>query len=303
MMKISIPATSANLGSGFDCAGIALNLYNEVYIGQDEPFSIESLDSTKVPNDKDNLIYQSAKVLFDKFDKAVPEFSIKQVNNIPMERGLGSSAACIVAGLVAANEIMGKPCDTNGLLDIAARIEGHPDNVAPAFLGGMAAAAIGEQNLFSARFDIREDISFVAFIPPFPLKTSLARSVMPETVPMKDALFNVSRCSLLCSAFALGKYDLLTEATKDAIHQPYRLGLIPGASEIFEISNSLGAYATFISGAGSTILSIIKTSDRNYKQKINDLIAKNEKTKDFEIKHLLSDNIGATVEKIDKIQY
>ncbi len=302
MIKISVPATSANLGSGFDCAGIALNLYNEVYIEQDQPFSVTSLDNTEVPKGKDNLIYQSAKMLYDKFDKPVPDFSIKQTNNIPMERGLGSSAACIVAGLIGANEMMGKPCDTNELLNIAARIEGHPDNVAPAFLGGMAAAAIGEQNLYSARFDIREDISFVAFIPPFPLKTSLARSVMPETIPMKDALFNISRCSLLCSAFALGKYDLLTEATKDAVHQPYRLDLIPGARQLFEISNNLGAYATFISGAGSTILSIIKTNDRNYKAKIEQAINQNEQTKVFKVVPLLSDNVGATVERIDKIQ-
>ena len=301
MYKITVPATSANIGSGFDSSGVALRLYNTVYFEINDGIDILSLDDTPVPEDSDNLIYKAAKRLFDIAGKSLDGLMLRQRNNIPMTRGLGSSSACIVAGLLGANALLGKEYSRSELMNIAAGMEGHPDNVIPAFSGGFSTSVIGaDESVMTARFDIEQALQFVVFIPPFELSTSVAREVIPKTVSHKDAVYNLSRSGLLTAAFAAKDYRLLREAAKDRLHQPYRLSLIDGAAELLELSDSLGALATYISGAGSAIMAIVSADNTVYKRIIESEMRKNPKTRQFEALWLTADNTGAVIESIDE---
>lgn len=298
--KIVVPATSANIGSGFDCTGLALNLYNTVYIDTydivDNNVDIMSLDNVEVPTDEDNLIYRTIEQYFNYFGESVPGILIRQKNDIPIARGLGSSSACIVAGLLGANAILKDVCDRKKLLDMAAEIEGHPDNVAPAFLGGFSSSVISDKKVFSERFEVEESLRFFAFIPPHELETSVARSVIPRKIDHCDAVFNLSRSALLTAAFAKKDYSLLKIAVEDRLHQPYRIDMISGAKEIFKIADSLGSIGTFISGAGSSIMAIVSGDNESFMNEAERLILLNESTRDYIIKSLKVDNVGARIE-------
>lgn len=257
-MKIRIPATSANIGSGFDALGIALTMYNEVEIAESDQWEITSLDDIAVPTGEDNLIVQSALRLYRECGKPMPKgFRIAQTNVIPMARGLGSSSACVAAGLLGANYLLGKPLGREELVNIACAIEGHPDNVTPALLGGLTSAAVENGRVYAVTLHVADKFRFAAFIPDFELKTSMARSILPVSVPREDAVYNLSRSALMAGSLATGNVENLRVAVQDKLHQPYRLGLIPGAEDIFALSYEYGSYATYISGAGPTVMSII----------------------------------------------
>ena len=257
-MKIRIPATSANIGSGFDALGIALTMYNEVDIEENDRLEITSLDGVEVPTTEDNLIFQSAMRLYRECGKPAPKgFKIAQSNVVPMARGLGSSSACVAAGLIGANYLLGKPLSREELVNIACAIEGHPDNVTPALLGGLTSAAVENGRVYAVTLHVADKFRFAAFIPDFELKTSLARSILPVSVPREDAVYNLSRSALMAGSLATGNVENLRVAVQDKLHQPYRLGLIPGAEDIFALSYEYGSYATYISGAGPTVMSII----------------------------------------------
>lgn len=256
MIKIRIPASTANLGSGFDSLGIALNLYNYVEMEPAEGCFISSADGSEIPTGEDNLIYSSAKKVFEKAKVPFTGLKIIEENNVPFARGLGSSSACIVGGVFGANEILGNPFTKDELLSIAAEIEGHPDNVSPALLGGFTANAMEENKVCYVKAEVPEKLFFAAFVPPFELKTADARAVMPKEVSVKDAVYNLSRSSLITASFLSGKFENLKTGSEDKIHQPFRLPLIPGGSEIIEKSYENGALAAYISGAGSTMMAI-----------------------------------------------
>ena len=256
MIKIRIPASTANLGSGFDSLGIALNLYNYVEMEPAEGCFISSADGSEIPTGEDNLIYSSAKKIFEKAKVPFTGLKIIEENNVPFARGLGSSSACIVGGVFGANEILGNPFTKDELLSIAAEIEGHPDNVSPALLGGFTANAMEENKVCYVKTEVPEKLFFAAFVPPFELKTADARAVMPKEVSVKDAVYNLSRSALITASFLSGKFENLKTGSEDKIHQPFRLPLIPGGSEIIEKSYENGALAAYISGAGSTMMAI-----------------------------------------------
>lgn len=257
-MKIRVPATSANIGSGFDALGIALTMYNEVEIEESDTLEICSLDGVEIPTDSDNLIYQSACRLYNECGKPAPKgFKISQSNVVPMARGLGSSSACVAAGLLGANYLLGKPLSREELVNIACSIEGHPDNVTPALLGGLTVAAVEDGMVYAVTLHVADKFRFAAFIPDFELKTSVARSILPQAVTRDDAVYNLSRSALMAGSLATGNVDNLHIAVQDKLHQPYRLGLIPGAEDIFKLSYEYGSFATYISGAGPTVMSII----------------------------------------------
>ena len=258
MIKIKIPASTANLGSGFDSIGAALDLYNIVSAEEYDGCDISSSDGSSVPNDEENLIYKSAKKLYEICGKPFYGLKIIETNNIPMARGLGSSSACIVGGLAAANELCKRPLNKDELLGIAAETEGHPDNVAPALLGGLTVCAMENEKVFYTKCELKSELKFCAFVPDFELKTADARAVLPKETGLGDAVFNISRAALLASSFALGKYENFREGTKDRLHQPFRLPLIPGSENIINSSLENGARASYISGAGSTIMAIYK---------------------------------------------
>lgn len=257
MIRIQVPATSANLGSGFDALGIALTLYNQVWMEESDSVDITCRDDVVVPKDESNLIFWAAKRVYERCGRKLPGLRIVQLNNIPIARGLGSSSACIVAGILGANRLLGSPLSSQDLINLAAEIEGHPDNTTPAIEGGLAASAIEAGRVYSVSVPVSEKIRFVLFIPPFELKTEKARSVLPQQYSREDAVYNLSRSALMIASLFSGRLENLRVAVQDRIHQPYRAGLIENLDTVFRFSYELGSLGTYVSGAGPTIISLI----------------------------------------------
>lgn len=268
MIKIRIPATSANLGAGFDALGLALSFYNYVEMEESDRLEISSADDIAVPTDESNLIYVSAKDLFEVCGKKLEGLKLRQTNNIPMARGLGSSSACIVAGLVGANTLLGNPLTTDDLVDLAAQIEGHPDNTAPALLGGIVTAVFDGRKVHWVKQEVFTKLKFAALIPDFELKTEKARACLPKEVSHKDAVYNLSRAALFSASLLTGKFENLRTAVHDKLHQPYRMELIPNCREVFDIAYTHGAYGVFISGAGPTIMAIADENNEFFEGKM-----------------------------------
>lgn len=294
MIKIQVPATSANLGAGFDSLGLAVNLYNYVSIGEHDSIDITTSDGSSVPAGEENLVYFSAKYLYDLCGKKLPGLRIIQENNIPMTRGLGSSSACIIAGLYGANILLGSPFNTDELVNIAAKIEGHPDNTTPALLGGIVTAVYNGDDVYWVKQEIYRHLDFFAIVPDFELSTALARKCLPETVSHLDARYNLSRAALFSASLLQGKYENIKIAVNDKLHQPYRLSLIAHAEEVFDKTYGLGAYGTYISGAGPTIMSIVSSANKNFETAVRhylDSIGLNQ----WKIYRLSIDNQGTRV--------
>lgn len=295
-VKILVPATSANVGAGFDALGLALSLHNTVTMEEWDKLDIMASDGSLVPTGTSNLIYRSAKAVYEQLGKPIKGLRIRQENPIPMARGLGSSSACIVAGILGANALLGSPLTKRQMLTLATSIEGHPDNVAPAMLGGFVSSVFDEGQVFTARKEINEELAFAAFIPNFKLLTEKARAALPKTVDRADAVYNLSRAALATAAFCDGDYELLKVATKDALHQQYRLPLIPGGERIFELAWDLGAYAVYISGAGPTIMAVVHRDNSDFFGRAEELLAETPETLAFSLRRMLADNTGAVVE-------
>lgn len=263
MIRIQVPATSANLGSGFDSLGIALTLYNQVWMEEDDGIFISSRDAMPVPTGADNLIYWAAEQLYNECGAKLPGLRIEQQSDIPMTRGLGSSSACIVAGLLGANRLLGNPFDQHELVNLANRLEGHPDNTTPALLGGLVASAVENRRVYSVSVPVAPKISFAVLIPPFELKTEIARGVLPEQVPRQNAVYNLSRSALMTASLFSGNFENLRVAVQDTLHQPYRAHFIPGMEQVFRLTYELGSYGTYISGAGPSIIAIIPDDEED----------------------------------------
>jgi homoserine kinase len=296
MIEIIVPATTANVGPGFDCLGIALNLYNKFYFEEiDKGLIIEGCEN-KYKNEN-NLVYSSMKYFFDKVKPAKVPSGVKIIieDNIPICRGLGSSATCIVAGVMAADALSESNLSKDKLLKIACEIEGHPDNVAPAIFGNMMVCISDGDNLHYDVVRVPEELKFCAFIPEFKLSTEQARNVLPTEVSHVDAVFNVGRVSMLISALLNKNFELLKIACQDKLHQEYRGTLIKGYDNIIDHANDIGALGVFISGSGSTIMSLI-LEDENFKNNMNSYLSKSDSK--WDIKDLNCDLNGAVVNYI-----
>lgn len=277
-MKVSykVPATTANLGPGFDCLGMALPIYNivtieetvmpstgiEINVLQDVE-SEELLELNNIPEDKNNLVYKAVEMLYNLVGQDASELKINIKANIPIARGLGSSAAVIVGGLLAANELLGFPADEAALLSIATEAEGHPDNVVPAILGGLVMSSMEEDgSVVYRKLNWSKDWYITVCVPDFELATNISRSVLPEKVPMEDASFNSRRLAMLVHAIDTKDEKLLKLALDDRLHQPYREKLIPGFKEIKEaLKHEEDVLGTVISGAGPSVIIISKKSN------------------------------------------
>ncbi|MCI9354587.1 MAG: homoserine kinase [Firmicutes bacterium] len=260
MMHIKVPATSANMGPGFDSIGVALQLYNHLWFEQiDEGLEIiiKRKHEIEIPTDKNNLIYKTMVDFFAETGNVMPPVRLIQEDYIPMIRGLGSSAACIVAGLLAANHLSGCHYSREKLAQIAAKIEGHPDNSNPALFGGMVVGATDYNEMRHVRLDLPNDLVFAIMVPNFPVSTHDARRVLPSTYDRSDAVFNASRAALLVASIYSGNYENLSMAMQDSIHQPYRSQLIPDMERIFKAAKNYGALGAYLSGAGSTLMAVL----------------------------------------------
>lgn len=266
-MRVRVPATSANLGPGFDALGLALQLYNHVTIGPAEGGADAAVTTGEgagtLSSDADNIAVIAARTLLRELNAPASPFRLQLENSIPLSRGLGSSAAARAGALVAANQwarVQGwGSLTTSQLVSLATRLEGHPDNVAAALLGGLvASAAIGgegtEVSAVAARVPVPRFPSLVVFIPSTELATKTARAVLPDAVFRADATFNVARASLLVAALAAERWDLLPEALQDKLHQEHRAVLMPGYHALVRAALEVGAYGATLSGAGPSVL-------------------------------------------------
>jgi homoserine kinase len=254
-MKVKVPATTANLGPGFDTLGMALEIYNYIEVQTKDKgldISIKGAGKDNLPVDKNNLIYQAMESVFLKADVSPPGLKLNFINRIPLARGLGSSAAAIVGGLTAANELIGEKFSTQQLLNLAMEFEQHPDNITPALLGGLVVSTLQEGEILYKKIAV-PDIKVVVCIPDFELSTAKAREVLPEKVDFDDAVFNVSRTGLLLTGFLTQDYELVSKALDDRLHQCYRASLIPGFKDIVASLKDKVLGVT-LSGAGPTVV-------------------------------------------------
>lgn len=260
MIKVKVPATTANMGPGFDSIGMALQIYNITY-AEEISSGLEIIiqeGNNEIPTDKRNLIYQTILKFYKIINQPAPGIRLIQQDHIPHTRGLGSSAACIVAGLHIANAMSHSFFSKEELVQIAAQLEGHPDNTTPAILGGMTIGAMDEKDMKYVKVKVAENIHFAVMIPDFTLSTELARSVLPKEISLADGVFNSSRAALLAASMITGDFDNLPMAMQDRFHEPYRQQLIPNMSKIVEEAHKHGAKGVFLSGAGPTLIAVIK---------------------------------------------
>ncbi|WP_448584461.1 homoserine kinase [Thermocrinis sp.] len=252
---LRVPASTSNLGSGFDTFGLALNLYNYFTAELSDRWSFEIEGEGKnLPKGEENLFAKVYVRACEVFGVKPSPLKVRMVNHIPTARGLGSSATAIVSALKFWEFFQGKELSVEEKLKVAFEFEPHPDNLLPALLGGFLVCAV-DKEVFYQKLDFPEDIRIVVCIPDFELSTKKAREVLRSEIPLKDAIYNIQRASLLVSSLCKRSYQSLKEAVKDRLHQPYRKELIPGFEDVVESAYSSGALAVFLSGAGPTVAS------------------------------------------------
>ena len=298
-VTVSVPATTANLGVGFDCIGAALTMANRfefMAVDTDRKLviAVDGKEAYKVGTDENNLIYQSFIRLYQKIGRTPPNLKIKINLGVPLSRGLGSSATAIVGGLLGANNLAGNPLSRDELMKMAIAIEGHPDNVVPALLGNCQLSVADGDKWQICSIPWHQEIVPVVAIPDFELSTEQARSVLPDSYSRVDAIFNISRMGMLQRALATNNVKWLSTALTDKIHQPYRQKLIAGYEQLHDSAVSAGAYGMVISGAGPTLLAL--THSDAAKQVINSMTAAWAKLGiDSVVRSLALDTVGARV--------
>ena len=264
LVRVKAPATTANMGPGYDCLGMALDVWNTIEIevlDSGEPVvEVTGEGAGELGTGRDNLVYRSMEFLFQDAEQEMPLVRIRCDNAIPLARGMGSSAAAIAGGLVAANAICSQDYTPNDLLEMAATIEGHPDNVAAAVLGGMQLVISDKteegSRLYTVPINVPPGLHAVVFVPQVRITTEDARAVLPEKVIMADAVHNMGRVGLLVASMATNHPEYLAIATQDLLHQPYRQPLFPAMKVIFKAALDAGALGVFLSGSGSTVLAL-----------------------------------------------
>ncbi len=298
MVTVKVPATSANMGSGFDSVGIALQLYNTISAEEtDGTLNIEVVDESAryIPVNERNLVYRAMMSAFERLGYRAKGLHIIQKNHIPVTRGLGSSSACIVGGIMAANRIAKGNMTKQDIINLASYLEGHPDNVTPAVTGGMA-VAVKNRGIKYLDFPINnEKLSFAVYVPNFSLRTKVARAALPELLSYRDASYNIGRSAMLTGAMLTENYELLATALQDRMHQYYRKRLIGGSSKIFYEAEKCGAIGTYISGSGSALVSVVlKENESQFYLQMNKYITNNFRNWQFEFVPV--DNTGAVYE-------
>ena len=263
-VTVTVPATTANIGPGFDCLGAAFTLYNRFHftpftpLSDSKPFqiTIEGIEAARVNSGASNLVYRAYLRCYERIGKPAPPVHIRIVLGVPLSRGLGSSSTAIVGGIVAANALAGSPLSKSALVAIANEIEGHPDNVVPALLGGAQLAAVAKGRLQVCDLPWHESVVPVVIIPEFEVSTADARRVLPARYSRADAIFNASHIALLLRGIATGNGDWISGGMGDRLHQPYRKKLIPGYSDVHRAALKAGAWGLVISGSGPTLLAL-----------------------------------------------
>ena len=266
MIKIRVPATTANLGSGFDCLGLALKLYLNLEIEETEEnlvieYQGEGAEKFSLKKKEETLIWKSINLVLKKIHKDIHKkgLKIKVLNKIPITRGLGSSASAIIGGIVGAARLYGIDLTNQEMLGLALSLEGHMDNIVPALIGGLTLAyKTGQGEIKWARIKTPLDLRIVLAVPEFTLNTKEMRKVLPQKVTLSQAIFNLSRSALLVNALQNSDWEVLVEAMEDRLHQPYRTPFIPGIKDMFSQIKKTGLAGVALSGSGPSIVSLTK---------------------------------------------
>jgi homoserine kinase len=268
VVRVQVPATTANLGPGFDTLGLALSLFNQVEMKEtgnpgELIIEVEGEGASSIPVDRNNVTYQAAQEVFKAAGYFPAGLHLRLLNRIPSARGLGSSAAARVGGMLAANALLGEPLSKEQLLNMAVRLEGHPDNVAPALFGGLVVASFQDGQVQYRRIEVMDGLTAVLAIPDFELATRAAVEALPALIPVKDAVFNIGQACLLVAGFMTGDWDQVGQAMQDRVHQPFRQSLIPGLNEVLAAARQQGALGAALSGAGPTVLALTAADKRD----------------------------------------
>lgn len=263
IVRVAAPATTANLGPGYDCLGMALDIWNTIEVeplpvGDGPVVTVSGEGESELEAGPRNLVFRSIEFLYRELGVPAPPLQVRCANEIPLARGLGSSAAAIAGGLVAANAIAGAEFGSREILEMAATIEGHPDNVAAAVMGGLQLVVTEESTLYTAPVSVPADIHAVLFIPDVRIATADARAVLPGAISVPDAVHNMSRVALLVAGMATNHTEYLAVATQDKLHQPYRQPLFPPMKLLMKAAIDAGALGAFLSGSGSTVLALTR---------------------------------------------
>ncbi|MGC5327963.1 homoserine kinase [Brevibacillus sp. SYSU BS000544] len=301
-VRVKIPASTANLGPGFDALGMAFQLYTTISmrISDTTTIQLHGKELEGIPQDKSNLLYEVASFLFQEAQMEVPELAMEVETDVPLTRGLGSSASAIVGALVGANVLAGNPFSYEQLYYFASKWEGHPDNVGASFFGGIIVATMPgddeSKQIPYVRFPVPAGLKTLVVIPNYFLATEKARNVLPEKYDKSDIVFNIGRSSLLVAALATGNLDLLGTAMQDRVHQPYRCQLVPGLEEMLEKSTGHGAIGAALSGAGPTVLFFYNGENEREKLVyfVETVMAKHQIT--YDLLDLLPDENGVEVD-------
>ncbi len=295
-----VPASTTNLGPGFDVLGLALQLYSSVSLEEiDTGTQIEvvGVDVDKLAPNENNIAYRAAKLVFDRSGYKPTGLRLVLTNGIPAIRGLGGSGTAILGGLLTANAVCNEPFSRSELLDFAAEFEGHPDNVAASLLGGLVISMMQGNHVDSIRLDCSADLRVVVAIPDFSLSTKAARRVLPQTVDFADAIHNVSRSSMLVAAIATGRLEMLPLAMADRLHQPYRIPLIPGFEDVAKSAMDAGALSVALSGAGPSIAAYCAASTDGVALNMSRAFQRHQISCDMKV--LSIDSTGATVQTLE----
>ncbi len=269
-IHLRAPGSASNLGPGFDCLGLALTIYNRITVrevsGSGVNITITGEGAGDLPEDDQNLFYSSAVAAAEMAGGSLPGLRVEMENRIPLVRGLGSSSTAIVAGISAANLLLGEPLGTSDLLNLATRLEGHPDNVSPCLLGGFTISALKDGSVEHIRALPSPELRAIVVVPHFEIRTEAARKALPDSVPHRDAVFNVGHASLVTAALIKADFQILRTAMKDRLHQPYRAHLVPGIEQVLDAAESSGALGACLSGAGPTLLAFTVDDGVNIKR-------------------------------------
>ena len=255
MIKVRVPATSANLGVGYDCMGLALDDYATVTF-EVIAHGLEILGGEEAYCNEDNLFYQAFLEGLKYMNETVPGIRITVDTDIPYARGLGSSATCIVAGLAGANALFQNRMNRYELFDLATRMEGHPDNIAPAIFGGLCVSFMEEGKPNMIRYGVKRDLQFVTMIPDYEVSTKSAREVLPNNMSYAQAVYQMGRCAALAKAMEIGNAMIMKRACTDQMQEPYRKDLIPEYPDVNKLCEDAGMITMYISGSGSTMIAL-----------------------------------------------
>ena len=294
-VTVRVPATTANLGPGFDTLGIALKLHNQISVRETDTLTVERIDGQKGSASANAMAREAVDAFFRRSKGKPHGLQIEVKGDVPVSSGLGSSVTVRLGILFALNELNDRPLGDTELLDLVSELEHHPDNAAPALFGGFVVSAMINGTVRYRRFNVPPALKFVVCVPEYEVSTEKARALLPKMVPLRDAVENLNRVALITSIFATGDYSLLRGLFDDKLHQPYRKKLIPMLDEVIAGGVEAGALAGWLSGSGASIMCLAEQKEKAVAEAMANVFAKQQIRCETHI--LIADNDGTRVKR------